>query len=76
MTAMTVHHTFTASREARATGIDRALLRAASTLDSFVVARIERRSGAEHRRAASAQAAALRARRDAEARGAMGLLPR
>lgn len=60
----------------RATRLDRALLRAASAIDGFVVARIERRTADESRRAVTAQAAATRMRRDAEARGAIGLLPR
>lgn len=61
---------------ARATRFDRTLLRATSTIDSFVVARLERRAGDGSRRVLTAQAAAAERRRDAEAHGAIGLLPR
>ena len=60
----------------RATPFERTLLRAASALDLFVAARLERRGGAAHRRAVEAQTAAAADRRAAEARGAIGMLPR
>jgi len=59
-----------------ATPFERTLLHAASALDLFVSARLERRGSAVHRRAAAVQSAAAVLRRDAEARGAIGLLPR
>ncbi|MDQ7877653.1 hypothetical protein Q9R08_06670 [Microbacterium sp. QXD-8] len=61
---------------ASATRFDRALLRAASAIDAYVIARVERRDGAERRRALTAQTAASGARRDAEALAATGMLPR
>ena len=59
-----------------ATPFERTLLRAASGLDVFVAARLERRRSAAYRDAAAAQSAAAGARIAAEARGAIGLLPR
>ncbi|SFS05878.1 hypothetical protein SAMN04487846_2036 [Microbacterium sp. cf046] len=60
----------------RTTPFERALLSAASALDVYVAARLERRNGAAHRQAAVAQSAFDAARRGAEARGAIGILPR
>jgi hypothetical protein len=57
-------------------GFDRVLLRTAATLSSYVVLRLERRSGAAPRRAVAAQSAAASARNAAQARGAIGILPR
>ena len=79
MTTATAHHAHfivAPALAARATRFDRTLLRAASGLDSFVVARLERRAGDESRRALAAQEAATQYRRAAEARGAIGVLPR
>lgn len=59
-----------------ATRIDRTLLRAASAIDAYVIARVEKRAGAARRRALIAQSAASDARRGAEALGAMGMPPR
>jgi hypothetical protein len=59
-----------------ATPFERALLRSASALDVFVAARLERRGSAAYRRAAAAQSASAHERIAAEARGAIGLLPR
>ena len=71
MTAISAARTST-----RATPFERTLLRAASALDDIVAARIERRGGAEYRRAAEAQSAVVAVRSSAEARGAIGVLPR
>jgi len=71
MTAVTAARTAT-----RATPFERTLLRAASALDEFVAARVERRGGAEYRRAAEAQSGVVAVRRSAEARGVIGMLPR
>jgi len=60
----------------RATPFERMLLHAASGLDAFVAARLERRGHAAYRRAAEAQSAAADRRNGAQARGAMGVLPR
>lgn len=79
MTTATAHHAHSIvapALVAGATRLDRTLLRAASALDSFVVARLERRATDESRRALAAQTTATQQRRDAEARGAIGLLPR
>ena len=59
-----------------ATPFESLLLRAASALDHFVAVRLEERGGAVHRRAAATQAAAAAARGAAQARGAIGMLPR
>lgn len=75
-TAQHAHVIVAPALAARATRFDRTLLRAASAIDSFVVARIERRAHDESRRVFAAQTAATQRRRDAEARGAIGLLPR
>ena len=58
------------------TRFERTLLRAASALNGFVVVRLERRTGSGSRHALAAQNAVIRRRRDAEARGAIGILPR
>ncbi|WP_374974488.1 hypothetical protein ACEYYH_11155 [Microbacterium trichothecenolyticum] len=76
MTAITADELAARGFRASATRFDRALLRAASALDAYVVARVEKRDDAQERRALSAQAAASGARREAEARAAMGMLPR
>lgn len=69
--------TISASRARVAmTPFESALLRAASALDSFVSGRLERRSGTAYRRAAAAQASGAAARDAAQARGALGILPR
>jgi len=69
MTTISAHH-------AAPNAFERALLHAASALDSFVTVRLESRSGAVHRRLIEAQSAASALRGQAEARGAIGLLPR
>lgn len=76
MTTITVPDRSAQRLAASATRFDRALLRAASTLDAHVVARLERRAGAEERRALAVQAASDDARREASARAAIGILPR
>jgi hypothetical protein len=58
------------------TTFERSLLRTASAMDRFVVQRLERRASAEYHRAAAVQSATVLARDAAQARGAMGLLPR
>ncbi|WP_127818911.1 hypothetical protein [Microbacterium sp. CPCC 204701] len=75
-TAPHAHVSVAPALAARATRFDRTLLRAASAIDAFVVSRLERRAGDGSRRAVAAQAAAEHLRRDAEARGAIGILPR
>lgn len=60
----------------RTTSFERILLRAASGLDRFVAARLERRATAAHRAVVDAQSSFAAARRAAEARGALGVLPR
>ena len=75
-TAPRAHFIVAPALAARATRFDRALLRAASALDSFVLARLERRAGDGPRRVLAAQAAAAERRRNAEACGSIGLLPR
>lgn len=64
-----------APRTLSATAFERILLRAASALDGFVAARLERRSAIAHRAAVEAQSTFAAARRAAEARGYAGLLP-
>ena len=59
-----------------ATPFERALLSAASALDRFVAHRLQRRGEAGYRRAHEAQLAFAVTRDAAQARGAMGLLPR
>ena len=58
------------------TRFDRSLLRAASLLDAVVAARLERRGTGRWRDALASQTAAADARRAAQARGAIGILPR
>ena len=58
------------------TPFERSLLRTASVLDGFVSGRLERRSSVAYRRAAAVQSATVSARDAAQARGAIGLLPR
>jgi len=58
------------------TTFERSLLRAASALDHYVSLRLERRSGAEYRRAAAAQSVAAAVRGAAQAHGSIGMLPR
>ena len=76
MTAITADELAAHEFRASATRFDRALLRAASALDAYVVSRVLKRGDAEERRALTAQAAADGVRREAEARAAMGMLPR
>jgi hypothetical protein len=59
-----------------ATPFESLLLRAASAVDQLVAARLEQRGGTVYRRAAATQAAAAAARGAAQARGAIGVLPR
>ena len=59
-----------------ATPFESLLLRAASALDHFVAARLEQRDSSAYRRAAAIQAAGAAARGAAQARGAIGVLPR
>lgn len=61
---------------AAATPFESVLLRAASALDRFVATRLEQRGALVYRRATQARMAALGARDAAEARGAIGILPR
>jgi hypothetical protein len=58
------------------TPFERSLLRAASAMDQFVVRRLDRRASSEYRRAADVQTATAAVRQAAQARGAIGLLPR
>ena len=58
------------------TPFERSLLRAATALDQYVSHRLERRSGADERRAAAVRASAASTRSAAEAHAAMGMLPR
>ncbi|WP_106814058.1 hypothetical protein [Microbacterium timonense] len=58
------------------TRFERALLRAASALDAYVLTRLERRDAAARRDALAAEAAATGARRAAEALASVGMLPR
>jgi hypothetical protein len=60
----------------RVTPFERTLLRASAAIEHYVALRLERRAGVESRRATSAQAAAVIARDAAQARGAIGILPR
>lgn len=76
MTAITAHHVTSSHAQARTTAFERTLLQAASTLDAFVAARLERRASVARRDAIAVQDAATRARGAAEARGALGVLPR
>lgn len=71
MSAITAHRA-----GARTTPLERTLLRAASALDSFVEGRLARRTAVEHRRTIALQDDAARARRTAEALGALGMPPR
>jgi len=59
----------------RTTALERALLWTSVTLDHVVAERIERRSSQDRRLVISAQDRHDDARRDAQARGAMGILP-
>lgn len=69
--------TISASRAGIAvTPFEGMLLRAASALDHFVSARLERRGGAAYRRAAETQASGEAARGAAQALGAIGMIPR
>ena len=58
------------------TPFERSLLRAASALDQFVSHRLERRAGAEERKAAAVRSSTASARSAAEAHAAWGMLPR
>jgi hypothetical protein len=59
-----------------ATPVERMLLSAASALDAFVAGRLERRTDTGRRHAHDAQRSFAAAREVAQARGAIGLLPR
>ena len=62
---------------ARTTAFDRTLLWTSAALDTFVSHRLERRAAAaERRRAIAAQTRFAGARRDAQAGGSVGMLPR
>lgn len=76
MTTITAHHVVSSRAAARTTAFDRALLQAASALDAFVATRLERRADAARRRSVAVQDAAAGARSAAEARAAIGVLPR
>ena len=76
MTAITADELTARGFRASATRFDRALLRAASALDAYVVARVEKRDDAEERRALTAQASVNADRHEAEAFAALGMLPR
>jgi len=76
MTTITADELAARGLRASATRFDRTLLRAASALDAYAVARVEKRDDAAQRRALIAQASAGGARREAEALAAMGMLPR
>ena len=69
MTAITAHHFET-------TPFERVLLRAASALDHFVAARLERRAARSTGSRSVAAATHEQSRAVAQAFGAMGLLPR
>ena len=69
MTAITAHHFET-------TAFERVLLRAASALDHFVAARLERRATRSTGARSVAAATHEQSRAVAQAFGAMGLLPR
>ncbi len=69
--------TISASRStAGTTPFESMLLGAASAVDDFVAGRLERRGSAVYRRAARTAAAGAAARDAAQARGAIGILPR
>ena len=76
MTTITTHDLAVRGFGSAATTFERALLRAASALDAYAIARQARRHDADRRRALVAQTRVAGARRDAEARAAIGLLPR
>jgi len=76
MTTITAHHVVSSRTAARTTAFERALLQAASTLDAFVATRLERRSDEARGHSVEVQDAAARTRSAAEARAALGLLPR
>ena len=76
MTTITADELAARGFRTSATRFDRALLRAASALDAYVLARVEKRDDAEARRALTAQAAVSGARHQAEALAATGMLPR
>jgi hypothetical protein len=61
---------------ARTTAFERSLLWTSSTLEQFVSERLERRTTPQRRRAGSAQTRFSDARREAQALGAIGILPR
>ena len=68
--------TTVSAARAAVTPFESLLLHAASALDLFVAARLERRGGPAYRRAAETRTTGLGARGAAEARGAIGMLPR
>jgi hypothetical protein len=59
-----------------ATPLESLLLRASSALDDHIAARLDRRASAAYRCAAETRAAGAAARDAAQARGAIGVLPR
>jgi hypothetical protein len=59
-----------------ATPLESLLLRASSALDDHIAARLDRRASAVYRCAAETRAAGAAARDAAQARGAIGVLPR
>lgn len=60
----------------RTTPFERSLLWMSVTLDHFVSHRLERRAADERRRAITAQTSYADKRRDAQATGGIGMLPR
>jgi hypothetical protein len=76
MTAITAGELAAPGFAASVTSFERTLLRTASRLDAYVVARVRRRDAHQWRAALVAQAAVGDARRAAAARAAIGMLPR
>jgi hypothetical protein len=61
---------------ARTTPFERSLLWTSATIDHFVAHRLERRAATERHRALTAQIDFAEARRNAQATGGIGMLPR
>ncbi len=76
MTTITAHDLAVRGFGSATTTFERALLRAASAIDAYVVARQEHRGDAGRRSALAAQNRLTGLRQDAEARAAVGILPR
>ncbi|MFC8682398.1 hypothetical protein ACFT30_12830 [Microbacterium ureisolvens] len=76
MTTITADELAVRGFQSSATRFDRTLLRAAAALDAYALGRVERRHDAVQRRALTAQDVAAGARQEAEALGAIGMLPR